>query len=112
MQTIGLYVYPSYSMHLILIQGLIMGLYGDQECRDIINERRPWEIVTGPSGEVAISSRYAIFYRNGTLDDINATDNFGDTSSVKELYPSCHWIFNIPEGNIRKYRISFSILGT
>lgn len=79
-------------------QGLILGLYGEQECRDIINERRPWEVSKGPSNEVAISSRYAIFYRNGSLDDIEATNNYGDTESVKELFPACHWIFNIPEG--------------
>ena len=76
-----------------------MGLYDGQECRDIINERSPWEIVKGPSGETAISSRYAIFYRNGSFDDIEATNNFGGRESVKDLYPACHWIFNIPEGN-------------
>ena len=54
---------------------------------------------SGPSGEIAISSRYAIFYRKGSLDDIDATDNFGDKDSVKSLYPPCHWIFDIPEGN-------------
>ena len=58
---------------------------------------------SGPSGEIAISSRYAIFYRKGSLDDIDATDNFGDKDSVKSLYPPCHWIFDIPEGNWEVY---------
>ena len=85
---------------LLNLQGLVIGLYDDQECDDIIIERRPWESVkSGPSGEIAISSRYAIFYRKGSLDDIDATDNFGDKDSVKSLYPPCHWIFDIPEGN-------------
>ena len=75
-----------------------MGLFGDQECKDIIGERIPWEVIKGPSGETALSSRYAIFYRNGSLDDIEATNNYGARKSAKELYPTCHWIFNIPEG--------------
>ena len=57
---------------------MIIGLYDDQECDDIIIERKPWESVkSGPSGEIAISSRYAIFYRKGSLDEIDANDSFG-----------------------------------
>jgi hypothetical protein len=88
-----------------LSQGFVMGLYEDQECEDIINERSPWEVVKGPSNEIAISSRYAIFYRKGSLDDIEATNNYGDTESVKELFPPRHWIFNIPEGSAYKFVI-------
>ena len=76
-----------------------MGLYDDQQCKDIINEKSPWEVVKGPNEEVAISSRYAVFYRNGSLDEVQATNSFGDRGSVTDLFPTCHWIFNIPEGN-------------
>ena len=76
-----------------------MGLYDDQQCKDIINEKSPWEVVKGPNEEVAISSRYAVFYRNGSLDEVQATNSFGDRGSVIDLFPTCHWIFNIPEGN-------------
>ena len=76
-----------------------MGLYDDQECKSIINEKSPWEVVKGPNEEVAISSRYAVFYRNGSLDEVQATNSFGDRGSVIDLFPTCHWIFNIPEGN-------------
>ena len=89
-------------MFVITYQGFVMGLYGDQDCKDITTLRRPWETVKGPSGETALSSRYAIFYRNGSLDNIEATNNYGDRESVKELYPDCHWIFKIPEGRIQR----------
>ena len=79
-------------------KGLIMGLYDYQDCKDIINEKSPWEVIKGPNKEVAISSQYAVFYRNGSLDEIQATNSFGDRESVTELFPPCHWIFNIPEG--------------
>ena len=75
-----------------------MGLYGDQECEDVEQLRHPWEEVKGPSGESALSSGYAVFYRNGSFEDIEATDNFGDRISLSSIYPKCHWIYNIPEG--------------
>ena len=85
---------------------MIIGLYDDQECDDIIIERKPWESVkSGPSGEIAISSRYAIFYRKGSLDEIDANDSFGVKDSVEAIYPPCHWIFNIPEGIKSVYSI-------
>ena len=86
-----------------------MGLYDDQQCKDIINEKSPWEVVKGPNEEVAISSRYAVFYRNGSLDEVQATNSFGDRGSVIDLFPTCHWIFNIPEGSKSVYSICKTI---
>ena len=62
-----------------------MGLYDDQECKSIINEKSPWEVVKGPNEEVAISSRYAVFYRNGSLDEVqgcSCTTNISASSSL------------------------------